>query len=255
MHFIMALSDPLDLPDIIALQEVGSTNINDAGYADIVVAETLISEIFRVTGIRYYYVDIAPTADSTGGAQSLNIRPAFLLKDEIKLITKTVIGDNEAAFVGDEALFYNPSRKPLAITIESEGKQLTLINCHLKSANARTNKEKKLAKKQRNKQAEIIQEFCQQYPLQKMVIMGDLNDTPNSDTLKLLTQDRFISAWEKHEGRLYTTRHKTCPIVLDYLLIDFQIPFQNPQAHHINTMLQYPFRFSDHDPISVEIYL
>lgn len=255
MHFILAITDPLNLPDIIALQEIGSTEVHVDGRAHSVISQQLTDEIFRVTGTQYQYVDAAPIADSTGGAISLNIRPAFLLKQGINLISKAEIGAIEDAFIGNDELQYHASRKPLVINITKEGKALTLINCHLKSANARTNKEKKLAKKQRHRQAEIVQVFCQDQRDQSIIILGDLNDTPNSETLHKLTNERYISAWEKHEGRLYTTRHKTCPIVLDYILIDSHIAFHNPQSHHINTNITYPFKYSDHDPISVEIIL
>ncbi len=254
MHFILAITDPLNLPDIIALQEIGSQYTDEDGYAYSQISHTLITEIFRVTGTQYHYIDIPPKSDSTGGAANLNIRPAFLLKHDIKLISKSEIGESSDAFIGNVDLFYQASRKPLVITIEKDNQELMLINCHLKSANARTNKEKKLAKKQRNQQAAFIQAFCQQQT-HKMIILGDFNDMPNSDTVKILAHDHFISMWEKHDGRLYTTRHKTCPIVLDYILVDHRLKFQNPQAHHINTMLNYPFRYSDHDPISVEIIL
>lgn len=255
MHFILALSDPLELPDVIALQEIGA-NANGQDIVHSIIAKTLIAEIERVTGSRYRYIEIAPKAGTTGGALDLNIRPAFLIKEEIELINSAEIGSDDDAFTGNIELNYHPSRTPLAITIRKAKKILTLINCHLKSANARTNKEKKLAKRQRNRQAEVIVNYYQSLDEEhNIILLGDFNDFPNSDTLKTLVSTQLISSWDHFSGRLYTTKHKNCPIVLDYILIDKRLSFRNAESHHINTNLIYPFRYSDHDPISVEVAL
>lgn len=255
-NFIHAVKNELALPDIIALQEIGSESVNQEGIAIAHVALMLIEGIYTKTGISYQYVDIPPAQNSTGGAQDFNIRPAFLLKSNIKVLHKAEIGTTEPAFKGSDAENFKASRNPLLITIEKEQKTLTLINCHLKSQNSRTNQEKKLAKKQRNKQAEIIQDYCQNLSSKSpLIILGDFNDTPNTDTLRILTHNLLTSIWEKYSGRLYTTKHRNCPVTLDYILLTSDISFSNPQVHHINTNLKYPHRFSDHDPISVEIYL
>lgn len=255
-HLILALHNDLNLPDIIALQEIGGEAINHEGFAIANIAEQLIAKIYAQTAITYQYIDIPPRQNSTGGAQNFNIRPAFLVKTGITLLKKYEIGVDEPAFKGDETLNFRASRNPLVIVVEKAEQQLTLINCHLKSQNSRTNQEKKLAKKQRNQQATIIHEHSQKLPANMpFIILGDFNDTPNSDSLKRLTNNRLTSVWEQYQGRLYTTKHRNCPVVLDYILLSEHLSFQNPQVHHINTNLQYPYRFSDHDPISTEIKL
>lgn len=255
-NFILALKNELEMPDIIALQEIGSEAINQDSLAIANVGFVLSEMIYLATHIQYHYIDIPPIQNSTGGAQDFNIRPAFLIKSDIAIIEKHQIGMNEPAFIGDESLIFKASRYPLVLIIEKEQRQLKLINCHLKSQNSRTNQEKKLAKKQRNHQAEIIRKYCensaQNLPI---ILLGDFNDTPNSDTLRILSTETFISAWTQHQGRLYTTKHRNCPVVIDYILISKNITFQNPQVHHINTNLKHPHRFSDHDPISVDVYL
>ncbi|UNM95997.1 endonuclease/exonuclease/phosphatase family protein [Ignatzschineria rhizosphaerae] len=254
-NFIHALSHELALPDVIALQEIGSEAVNKENFATAEVALILIEMLYAKTGVAYQYVDIAPLKNSTGGAHDFNIRPAFLIRTHIRLLQKYEIGTNDPAFTGDETLQFRPSRNPLVIIIEKGQKQLTLINCHLKSQNSRTNQEKKLAKKQRNEQALIIKEHCQQLPSDMpVVIMGDFNDTPNSDTLKLLLDNKMTSIWSQYQARLYTTKHRNCPVAIDYILLSDAISFNHPQIHHINTNLKSTYRFSDHDPISVEIY-
>lgn len=255
MHFILALSDPLEMPDIIALQEIGAESDSAETTAKAKIATRLISEIKRTMDTQYHYVEIAPLINSTGGANSLNIRPAFLLKDTIKLLNVENIGINHHAFTGNDELQYHPSRYPLAIKVQKQSHFITLINCHLKSQNGPTNKDKKLAKKQRHHQVEVITQYCNQFQNENIIILGDFNDFPNSDTLKLMTNDRFRSTWDQYQGRLFTTKHRNCPVTLDYILIDRQLTFKNSEVHHINTNLTYPFRYSDHDPISVEILL
>lgn len=255
-NFVLAFKNELELPDIIALQEVGAEAINREGLAIANVGQALTAMIHHATGIHYQYIDIPPTQNSTGGAQDFNIRPAFLIKLDIVIIEKYQIGIDEPAFIGNDSLNFRASRHPLVLILEKGQRQLKLINCHLKSQNSKTNQEKKLAKKQRNHQAELIQDYChnkaQDYPI---IILGDFNDTPNSDTLRILSYESFISVWSQYLGRLYTTKHRNCPVVIDYILISKNIIFRNPQVHHINTNLKNPHRFSDHDPISVDIYL
>lgn len=255
-NFILALHNELKLPDIIALQEIGAEAVNEEGMAIASIAAVLIGEIYTKTGVSYQYIDIPPQQNSTGGAQDFNIRPAFLIKSNIILLQKYEIGTEDPAFKGEESLQFKASRNPLVISVQKESQTLTLINCHLKSQNSRTNQEKKIAKKQRNQQAEIIRNHYQAFPENNpIIILGDFNDTPNSDTLSILSNDNMISIWSQYQGRLYTTKHRNCPIVIDYILLSEKVSFINPQVHHINTNLQYPHRFSDHDPISVEIRL
>ena len=255
-NFILALQNELQFPDIIALQEIGSGTIDENQRAIAHIALTLTKQIALTTGIIYHYIDVPPLENSTGGARDMNIRSGFLLKADIKLLQTEEIGINHPAFIGDPSQDLKASRYPLVITIEKSDQKITLINCHLKSQNSQTNKDKKLAKKQRNLQAQVIQDFYNQYSEQeKLMILGDFNDTPNSDTLKIMTHEQLHSIWKQYPHKLYTTKHRNCPIVLDFILLSENIIFHNPQVHHLNTNLKYPYRFSDHDPISVEIII
>ncbi len=252
-HLLKAVTETLQLPDIIALQEIGSQTINDQGEAIAIVAERLIDAIEAISAIRYRYIDIPPQHNSSGGAQDLNIRPAFLIQEKIAILDcHCHIGDM-SAFEGDIAQNYQPSRKPLVLTVMTELGALTLINCHLKSQMMPTKQDKRLAKRQRNQQAETIRTFCNTHTTNPTIILGDFNDMPNSDTLRILTGQTHRSIWQHYSGKLYTTRYKQCPIVLDYILVPTTIQYQNPQVHHLNTNLKYPYRFSDHDPITVEV--
>ena len=252
-HLIKAITEDLQLPDIIALQEIGSQTLNIDGEAIAIVADIIIDAIKTSTQTIYRYIDIPPRENSSGGAQDLNIRPAFLVKDHITICDyHNHIGDI-SAFEGDLECHYKSSRKPLLLSVITALGPLTLINCHLKSQMTPTKQEKRIAKRQRNEQATAIRSFYEKNSAHPTIVLGDFNDTPNSDTLKILTGDRLISMWQNYSSKLYTTRYKQCPIVLDYILIPKTISYQNPQVHHLNTNLKYPYRFSDHDPITLEI--
>lgn len=252
-NFIIALDDPLNLPDIIALQEIGAETDEQKDYAQAIIGERICTIVKNMTGVNYRYYDLPPTNESSGGALNLNIRPAFLIKDSIT-VTELHTLPPMPCFSGDESHFFSASRYPLVLTIDYQKQPITLINCHLKSQNAKTNQDKKRARKQRNEQARAIYNFYNKLlPTHYIILLGDFNDTPNSQTLEILQGRELISIWKDYPGRLYTTKHRNRPVVLDYILVDKRLSFHTPQAHHINTQLEYTFRYSDHDPISVEI--
>ncbi len=266
-NFIKALIEPLNLPDIIALQEIAViTDEHTPLQATIpatALANELIAEIQNQSQVQYRYYEAPPLINQSGGAQDLNIRSAFLIKSDITvtdcypLFSIHENGDEHT----EETPFFQ-SRIPLVIKVKIDHTQLTLVNCHLKSQHAPTNQEKKIAKKQRNAQALLIVEKLihnssnnSNSTCDNLIILGDLNDTPNSDTLKILTSARLKSIWSIAEGRLYTTKHKNCPVILDYILVDSTLEVDNPQIFHLNTNLKSENRFSDHDPIAIDIYL
>lgn len=254
-NFIIALDDPLNLPDIIALQEIGAETDEQKDYAQAIIGERICTIVKNMTGVNYRYYDLPPTNESSGGALNLNIRPAFLIKDSIT-VTELQTLPPMTCFSGDESRFFSASRYPLVLTIDYQKQPITLINCHLKSQNAKTNQDKKRARKQRNEQARAIYNFYNKLlPTHYIILLGDFNDTPNSQTLEILQGGELISIWKDYPGRLYTTKHRNRPVVLDYILVDKRLSFHTPQAHHINTPLEYTFRYSDHDPISVKIPL
>ncbi len=264
-NFIKALIEDLNLPDIIALQEIAvQTEIDWSPYQPIqatVIATEIIEEIQKQTQIEYHFYEIAPLANHSGGAQDLNIRSAFLVKSSIPVIDcypLISLEDTASSNNNDEHPFIK-SRIPLVLKVNVGNTSLTLVNCHLKSQHAPTNQEKKIAKKQRNAQARLITKILMpensDNSREKLIILGDLNDTPNSDTLKILTENRLNSIWSKMQGRLYTTKHKNCPVVLDYILVDTDLNIGDPQIFHLNTNIKSQNRFSDHDPIAIDLYL
>jgi predicted extracellular nuclease/Ca2+-binding RTX toxin-like protein len=116
----------LRLPDVIAIQEMQDDNgaINDGTTSAAANAQNLIDAIFAASGVRYVYVEIAPTNGSTGGEPGGNIRNGYLYRDDrIDLV------DGSLQVITDPS--YSNSRLPLVATWSFQGSLITTINVHL----------------------------------------------------------------------------------------------------------------------------
>lgn len=119
----------LNAPDIVALQEVQDADGAGSGsnLSGVPTVQGLIDAIYAESGIRYVYVEIAPTvAGSTGGEPGGNIRNGYLYReDRVSLVAGSLSIITDPAFAG--------SRQPLVATWEFNGHQITTINVHLTS--------------------------------------------------------------------------------------------------------------------------
>ncbi len=116
----------LRLPDVIAIQEMQDDNGTGTGVLGATNnAQGLIDAIFDLSGVRYVYVEIAPTtANSTGGEANGNIRNGYLYReDRVDLV------DNSLEVIQDPS--YVNSRLPLVATWSFQGSEITTINIHL----------------------------------------------------------------------------------------------------------------------------
>jgi hypothetical protein len=119
----------LRAPDILAVQEIQDADGAGSGsnLSGSVTAQGLIDAIYAQSGIRYTYVEVAPSsAGSTGGEPGGNIRNGYLyLADRVSLV------DGSLGLISDPA--FNGSRKPLVATWAFNGQQFTTINVHFTS--------------------------------------------------------------------------------------------------------------------------
>lgn len=116
----------LRLPDVIAIQEMQDDNGAQAGGTLSAAnnAQGLIDAIFAASGIRYVYVEIAPTAPNiTGGEPNGNIRNGYLYRDD-----RVDLVDGSLAVITDPS--FSNSRLPLVATWSFQGTQVTTINIH-----------------------------------------------------------------------------------------------------------------------------
>jgi VCBS repeat-containing protein len=119
----------LRAPDILAMQEVQDADGAGTGsdLSGIVTAQGLIDAIYAQSGLRYGYVEIAPTTpNSTGGEPNGNIRNGFLYNlDRVSYVA----GSAELITGGA----YNGSRNPLAAQFSFAGQTITAIDVHFTS--------------------------------------------------------------------------------------------------------------------------
>ncbi len=274
-HFIHALIYELNFPHVIALQEIGGTTTAPNQPVVATVGREITQKILQRSGAHYQYLEIPPLPQSTGGAEDANIRSAFLLLKEgpkpslstfppmpltLNILEISTLGEDCPAFKGDSIEGTKPSRKPLLLHLMinngEQKRELQLINCHLKSKNSSSRDEERLAKRQRNSQAHsIIKALKERGREIPTIILGDFNDTPNSDTLRILQSTGLTSLWKDYKGRIYTLKHRNQPIVLDYILYSPELLPSNEKICHINTYLGNEKRFSDHDPVVTEFTL
>lgn len=261
-----AIHYELESPHLIALQEIGhychlpNSSPLKAEVGGILI-EALLAENPEIT---YAFAEIPPQPFSTGGAENLHIRSAFLYRSPLRLKKLSLLGEDSFTFIGGnylsnnkQSLLFSPSRRPLHGQFNFYNKELHIINCHLKSMSSSTKKEAKIAKKQRHAQAAYIVAYAsslaQSFPT---LILGDFNDYPPSKTLAILQESNFFqSLWHKQSKSCYTYLYKRKPVLLDYILFNAFFTLVEKKIPHLNTPfirennLAINQAFSDHDPI------
>lgn len=261
-----AIHKDLNSPHLIALQEIGQkTHSPIVSPPKAEVGEMILKALtIEKPEIIYRFSEIPPLPFSTGGAESLHIRSAFLYRSPLRLTKLSLLGEDHPAFTGGESpidnkksLLFSPSRRLLHGQFSFFNQELHIINCHLKSMNAPTKKKSKIAKKQRHAQATYltasILPLVNSFPI---LILGDLNDYPQSKTLAILQKSSsFQSLWHKQTQSCYTYLYRKRPVLLDYILFNTFFTLAEKKILHLNT----PFiresnvinnqAFSDHDPV------
>ncbi len=234
----------LEVPDIIALQEVQD---NDGAELSSVVdaaltAETLISSIQSVGGPAYEYQEIPPQNGLDGGQPGGNIRVGFLFNPQRVKLQKL------ERFADDPA--FSDSRKPLVGEFTFNNIPVTLINNHFASKSGGANSNPK-----RIKQATIVNKFVANRltadPNANIIVLGDLNDTPDSEPIKALAgsqlknlvnsippEDRFSFVFQGSKEQI------------DQILVTPNL-FNNgnPEINAVHVNAGISRSASDHDPV------
>ncbi len=249
-NFAHSIVEDLNSPMIIAVQEFGGLQVE----GELVVPARVADQITQVLKDQfqqdYRYAEIAPAPESSGGADNINIRCGFLYRGEVILKQLALVGESAAVFVGDEAEDLVASRHPLLANFEFDGKAFNIINCHLKSMSTK-DQTKKQAKKQRNRQSQYIADYIQENNLLEspMLIMGDMNDTFSSKTLKAFVGLGLESAHQSLQYQIFTYKYHKKPMLLDYILYNEGFEKIESSIAHINTDQSSGRVYSDHDPL------
>ncbi|HSM26022.1 MAG TPA: endonuclease/exonuclease/phosphatase family protein [Anaerolineaceae bacterium] len=272
----------LDLPDIIALQEIQDNNgfIND----DIVSAELtyqiIIDEIEKISSIQYKFINIDPIDDMDGGLEGANIRVGFLYRTDREIIFENIKSNNPASIkrtqnsqllevipnptiIGTYDPSFINSRKPLIANFIVNNKNLLIINNHWVSKSGESplfgSKQPVEVSDQRFQQSEVVKKFIQQVkelnPDSWIIVLGDLNDYYFSNPVKNLQIDTgmFNPIENLNMSERYNYIYEGNSQNLDNILVSQSLSqyMNNYQIIHINAEYPVSKKFSDHDPMII----
>ncbi|MFK0732351.1 MAG: endonuclease, partial [Gloeotrichia echinulata HAB0833] len=211
--------------------------------------------------------------DQDGGEPGGNIRVGFLFQpSRITLAQVSPGGSLDAVAIrqGSNSLelslnpgridptnnAFDESRKPLAAEFLFNNQKLFIIANHFASKKGGA-----LSDDKRVKQAQIVNGFVQQLlqidPQAKVIVMGDLNDTPDSPTLKTLKGDILENLPEglpKNDQFTYEFRRNR--ELIDHLLVSKNlVSFAQPKVDIVHVNVGFSRPVSDHEPVVAALTL
>ncbi|RME65993.1 MAG: hypothetical protein D6790_00975, partial [Caldilineae bacterium] len=268
-------------PDLIGLVEVQDSNgpVDDGVVDATDTYNRLVLAIVAAGGPFYRVRQIDPEDGQDGGEPGGNIRVAFLFRTDRGLSFVDRPGGDATTPVevvqttdgvqlslspgrvapGDSA--FQRSRKPLAGEFRWQGHPLFVVLAHLTAKGAddplfgaRQPPVFSSAAK-RGQQARILNGFVQQILAQDanayVLVLGDLNDTPDSGPLRLLAGTQLADLWSKTPAnRRYSFIFQGNSQALDHILASrglLQDAAVTLEAYHANS--RFPNAASDHDPV------
>lgn len=258
----------LRAPDVIALDEIqdNNGNVNDRVVNANLTYEELITAINNTSGPEYDFVDIAPRDDQDGGEPGGNIRVGFLFQpNRVSLARLPKGGSSDAVAVlqGSDGLdlslnpgridpqndAFNDSRKPLAAEFLFNGQKLFIIANHFVSKLGGSPDDVK-----RLNQAEIVSQFVsellQSEPDANVIVLGDLNDLPDSPPLETLKEELKNLPERLPRDEQYTFKFKGDLQLIDHLLVsDHLSRVAQPDVDIVHVNIGFRRSASDHDPV------
>ncbi|MEH2467151.1 endonuclease [Nostoc sp.] len=264
------IGNNLNAPDVISLIEVQDNNgpINDNVVNANQTYQKLIAALKNIGSPAYDFVDIAPSDDQDGGEPGGNIRVGLLFRPSritlAKLPRRGGSLDAVAITQGSNGLdlslnpgridptnnAFDQSRKPLATEFIFNDQKLFIIANHFISKLGGSPSDA-----QRVKQAQIVNEFVAQLlqvdPQANVIVLGDLNDSPDSLPLKTLEGNIL----ENLTVRLplsdqFTFKFRGNPELIDHLLVSENLSrIAQPEIDIVHVNVGFSKPVSDHDPV------
>lgn len=261
----------LDCPDIVVLHEV----MDDSGLADDgnassqLTVDKLVESIGKIGKIPYRSIYISPQDNQDGGIEGGNIRSVILYRmdSEIQISSQIIdeLAPNNPFRIGEEETIFFGARKPLLVLMEFEGHPFLLVAVHLTSHAADSplfgNQQPVLKPEelQRVEQAKYINHYLESWQMENpdipIILVGDLNDYPWSETLQAIKGNILIDGSEMiPPNERYSYILDGNAFQLDYVLAS-RIFAANVKVilPHINSSLDHSKQFSDHDPVYAEV--
>jgi uncharacterized protein len=238
------LAHDLQGPDIIALQEVmdDSGTVNDGITVGSKNFTALAEALEKKSGQPYRYYSLPPKDGQDGGKPGANIRVGYLYNEE----RVKPMGEGER---WDDQAFYS-CRKPLVLSFLFNDRIIHLINVHL-SSRIGGDRSKGLRKKQAAFLAERITTLQRKEKKSLILLMGDMNDTPDSATLNNLSGGSY-GLIPLNETPTYT--YKSKEYQLDHMLASSALEKNLVRTGVLTYRGSTPFP-SDHFPLMCGFYL
>lgn len=258
----------LGAPALLALQEVQDDDgPADTGNVDATGTwNALIAAIERAGGPSYAFVDRPPEDGRDGGQPGGNIRVGYL-HDAARL--PLVAGSVERLLDLDprDGDAFARSRKPLAAEFEFAGRRILFVNLHLTSRGGSTplfgavqppevgglaRRTEQAAEVRRHLEARLAAE-----PGLHAVVLGDLNELPFAEPLRVLEGDGTPPRLTNLSGLLppeerYSFVFEGNAQQLDHVLVSPDLlPGAELDFVHMNAEFRYGA--SDHDPVVVRL--
>ena len=220
----------------------------------------LIAAIESAGGPTYEFAEVPPpTGNIDGGEPTGNIRPGYLYNpNRVELVAGSLVRH------GDGVPAFNNSRKPLQITFEFNGQEVTLINNHFRAKGGSSGLYENIqppingGEGQREDQAAFVADLVDQIlandPDAKVVVLGDLNDFYFFSPLEELTGGPSPSLSDLYQflplEERYSSEFRGNSQTLDYILVtDALLSGALFDPVNVNSGLYNSFDVSDHDPV------
>lgn len=267
------IANMMDSPDIVVLHEVlDDSGVEDDGTVSAsITLQRLILQIERLSGIHYSAIDVPPKNNRDGGIDGGNIRSCILYREDtgvrITNVDQNHFLTENPIRIGPDEWPFSVTRKPLMVLFEYKSEQFLVAALHLTSRGADSplfGNVQPIAKpeeEKRNMQAEIVNQylsdFHKRHPAVSIIIAGDLNDDPWSDTLKILARNLFVNLAELIPvDERYTYILDGNAIQLDHILFSKESRWDRSfQILHRNSVFDHSQQSSDHDPVIAEFVI
>lgn len=258
----------MDSPDLIAVQEVQ----DDSGREDDGTVNArksfrkLIRSIRSRGGPTYKVRSIDPVDNKDGGAPGGNIRVGYLYNPERLEAPGPLRRLHHSAFDADTETGWRNTRRPLIDRFSFRGREITVINVHLRSKGADDRRlgarqpPVRHSEAQRTAQAEAIREWIDdhwdKHPDANIMVLGDFNERPGRPPMLALTESedsdrKLLNLLDQvPEASRFTYVYQGESGVLDHILASRRLMIR-PRASAIHCCSQTPAKQqpSDHDPI------
>jgi predicted extracellular nuclease len=252
-------------PDLLVLEEIQ----DDSGTQDdgTITANKTLKEIVHAIsdkgGPKYFYVDVPPENDSSGGVDGGNIRTVLLYRTDRGL----KMDSTEINIPVQNLSIFKNSRIPIVRLFTFQGQPFYIIGIHLISNSANSplfgsiQPIKKPDDEKRLAQVKWIMNFAANLKLQNskaaIIIAGDFNDTPESNPVQTLENAGFSDlANNIPSAERYSILFQGNAFLYDQIFLNSEnslFSLTKATVLHLNTYLNEKAQNSDHDPFLVEL--